>query len=193
MLGLTIAYVLVFAQFRFKQFLEVASLVSLAVPGVVLGIGYIFIWNQKWLKPFGLPLYGKPSILVLAAIAGTIPIIIRIISGTIATIPRTMLDVAQLQGISLAGRILSILMPLCKSALVTATLSAFDASMFDLPVNSILFPPGQLTLPVMINQTFENMQFGSAAAATMLGASIVTTMIVIINKLVNKKVGIRRK
>jgi len=187
-LGLTIAYVLAFAKFRFKHFLEAVSLVSLAVPGVVLGIGYIFMWNQKWLEPFGLLLYGKPSILIIAAIAGTLPIITRIISGTIATIPHTMLDVAQLQGVSLAGRIVSILLPLCKSALVTAALSAFGASMFDLAVNSILYPPGQLTLPVMINKAFEDLRFGYAAAATMLGGIIVTTVIVVISKLMSIKV-----
>lgn len=183
LLGATVAYVLVFAKFRFKHLLEGIALVGLAVPGVVLGIGYIFIWNQKWLEPFGLLLYGKPSILILAAIAGSIPIITRIVSGTMATVPRTMLDVAQLQGISLAGRIFFILLPLCKMALVTAALSAFGASMFDLAVNSILFPPGQLTLPVMINKAFETMQFGYAAAATMLGGFIVTLIIVVVNKL----------
>ena len=39
------------------------TLIAMAVPGVVLGIGYIFVWNQKWLTPLGLHLYGKPSIL----------------------------------------------------------------------------------------------------------------------------------
>lgn len=187
LLGLTITYVLVFAHFRFKPLLEAVSLVSLAVPGVVLGIGYIFIWNQKWLAPLGLQLYGKSSILVLAAIAGAIPIITRMIAGTMATIPRTMLEVAQLQGIPLTGRIFSILLPLCQSALVTAALSAFGASMFDLAVNSILFPPGQLLLPVMINKAFENLEFGYAAAATMVGGAIVTTMIMVLNKLLKIK------
>ncbi|CAH1205463.1 hypothetical protein PAECIP111893_02353 [Paenibacillus plantiphilus] len=191
LLGAMIAYVLIFTQFRFKHLLESMSLISLAVPGVVLGIGYIFVWNQKWLESYGLLLYGKPSILILAAIAGTIPIITRIISGTMATVPRTMLDVAQLQGVALSGRIFSILLPLCKSALVTAALSAFGASMFDLAVNSILFPPSQPTLPVMINKAFENLKFGYAAAATMLGGSIVTTLIITARWLLN--LNMRRK
>lgn len=191
LLGSTIAYVLIFVQFRFKHVLEAMSLVSLAVPGVVLGIGYIFIWNQKWLEPYGLVLYGKPSILILAAISGVIPIVTRIISGTMATVPRAMLDAAQLQGITLVGRIFSILLPLCKSAMVTAALSAFGASMFDLAINSILFPPGHLTLPVMINKAFETMKFGYAAAATMLGGTIVTMIIIAINSLT--KLRVRRR
>lgn len=188
LLGLTIAYVLVFAPFRFKYFLETVSLISLAVPGVVLGIGYIFFWNQSWLEPLGLLLYGQPSILIVAGVAGAIPLITRIISGTIASIPRAMLDVAQLQGMSLGKRITYILLPLCKSAVVTAALSAFGASMFDLAVNSILFPTGHQTLPLLINKAFENFQFGYASAATISGGAIVTTIIVIINKIMHIKV-----
>lgn len=187
MLGVMIAYLLVYSRSRFKPLLETVSLVSLAVPGVVLGIGYIFIWNQKWLAALGLQLYGTAAILVLAAIAGAIPIITRMIVGTMTTIPRTMLEAAQLQGIPLTRRIFSIVMPLCRSALVTAALSAFGASMFDLAVNSILSPPGQLLLPVMINKAFEDLNFGYAAAATMLGGAIVTTIIMLLNKLLNIK------
>jgi len=185
LLGLLIAYVLVFANFRFKQVLESLSLISLAVPGIVLGIGYIFFWNQKGLEPFGLLLYGKPQILVLAAIAGSIPVIIRILSGTVSSVPRSMLDVAKLQGASLAQRIFLILMPLIRPSLVTAALAAFGASMFDLAVNSVLFPPGQYTLPVMINKSFENMKFGQAASATMLSGAIVTTIIAVLIKWLN--------
>ncbi len=193
LLGATIAYVLIFAQLKYKNVIETMSVVGLAIPGVVLGIGYIFVWNQKWLDAFGLLLYGKPSILILAAIAGSIPIITRIITGAMAMVPRTMLDAAQLQGVTLSGRIFWILLPLCKSALVTASLSAFGAGMFDLAVNSILFPPGHMTLPVMINKAFENMRFGYAAAATMLGGAIVTAIIIVANGLTKLKFKTRRK
>lgn len=71
--GLCVAYVLTYSQFKFKRTIEVFSVVTLAVPGVVLGIGYIFVWNQKWLDSIGLLLYGTPWILVLAAIAALFP------------------------------------------------------------------------------------------------------------------------
>jgi len=182
-IGVIIAYVLVFVRFKLKAVIEVTTLVALAVPGVVLGIGYIFVWNQKWLEPYGLLLYGTPAILVLAAIAGAIPITTRILSGMMATIPRSMLDAAQLQGASWMKRAIVVLFPLCKTTLLTAALSAFGISVFDLAASSLLFPPGQMTLPVMINRAFENMRFGYAAAATTLGGIIVISVIVSINRL----------
>src|SRR5690606_17365545 len=103
--GLCVAFVLAYSQFRLKRGIEVLSLVTLAVPGVVLGIGYIFVWNQRWLEPLGLLLYGKPPILVLAAVAGAIPIITRVMVGAFAKVPASLLHAAQLQGGGLLSRI----------------------------------------------------------------------------------------
>ncbi len=187
--GLMVAYVLTYSQFRFKRGIEVLSIVTLAVPGVVLGIGYIFVWNQKWLEPLGLLLYGKPAILVLAAVAGAIPVITRIMVGAMAKVPRSLLDAAQLQGGSLTNRTLVILMPLISGALLSAALSAFGASVFDLAVNAILFPPGYVTLPVTINKAFENLNFGYASAATVVGGGIVVLIILLLELLLRRRGG----
>ncbi|CAM3547759.1 ABC transporter permease [Marinicrinis lubricantis] len=185
--GMLVSYVLTFSSFRFKRWIEVFSLVTLAVPGVVLGIGYIFVWNQKWLEPLGLLLYGKPAILVLAAIAGAIPVITRIMVGAMAKVPRSLLDAAQLQGGSLFGRMRLILAPLVRGALLSAALAAFGSSVFDLAVNSILFPPNYMTLPVSINKAFEDLNFGYASAATVMGGGIVIGIILILELVFRRK------
>lgn len=185
--GMAVAYVLTYSQFRFKRGIEVLSLVTLAVPGVVLGIGYIFVWNQAWLERIGLLLYGKPAILVLAAIAGAIPVITRIMVGAMAKVPRSLLDAAQMQGGSLLRRIRSILAPLVRGALLSAALAAFGSSVFDLAVNTILFPPNFVTLPVTINKAFENLDFGYASAATVMGGGIVILIILLLEVLLRRK------
>jgi iron(III) transport system permease protein len=93
--GFGVAYVLSYSQFRYKRAIDVISLVTLAVPGVVLGIGYIFIWNQPWLERIGLLLYGTPWIIVLASVAGAIPIITRMLVGALAKIPGSFMNAAQ--------------------------------------------------------------------------------------------------
>ena len=47
--GFCVAYVLTYSDFKLKKGIDMLTLVAMAVPGVVLGIGYIFVWNQKWL------------------------------------------------------------------------------------------------------------------------------------------------
>lgn len=117
-IGVLVSYVIIFTRSAYNQVIEAMSLIALAVPGVVLGIGYIFVWNQPWLEPFGLMLYGEPSILIAAGVAGAIPITTRMLAGSMASVPRAMLDAAQLQGMPLTGRILTILVPICRGALL---------------------------------------------------------------------------
>lgn len=185
--GLCVAYVLTYSQFKFKRTIEVFSIITLAVPGVVLGIGYIFVWNQKWLDSIGLLLYGTPWILVLAAIAGAIPVITRLMVGAMAKVPHSLLTAAQLQGDTFIGRLRLILIPLIRGALLSAGLAAFGSSVFDLAVNSILFPPSFLTLPVTINKAFEDLDFGYASAATVLGSGIVILIILAVELLLRRK------
>ena len=87
------------------------TLIAMAVPGVVLGIGYIFVWNQKWLTPLGLHLYGKPSILVLASVAAAIPLINRVLVGGMAKVPKSLLIAAQVQGAGFGRRMRTVLLP----------------------------------------------------------------------------------
>lgn len=186
-IGLGAAFVLSYSRFKFKKLIETATLISFAVPGVVLGIGYIFVWNQKWLEPLGLRLYSKPPILVLAAIAGAIPVITRVITGSMAKVPGHLLDAAQIQGASLVSRVRTILIPLIRGALVSGALAAFGSCIFDLAVNSILFPPNFVTLPIVIDDAFEDMRFGYASAATVTGGSIIVLILIAIETIFKKR------
>ena len=186
-IGFIVAYVLNYSEFGLRRTIDILSLVSLAVPGVVLGIGYIFIWNQAWLEPFGLLLYGTPWILALASVAGAIPIITRMIVGAMAKVPNQLLTAAQIQGASFSRRMTTILAPLLKKALLSAGLAAFGASVFDLAVTSILFPPNFMTLPVVINKAFEDLKFGYASAATIFGGGLVILIIWMIERLFKMK------
>ncbi|QHT63529.1 iron ABC transporter permease [Paenibacillus lycopersici] len=187
LIGLGVAYVLTYSAFRYKRLIETISILTLAVPGVVLGIGYIFVWNQPWLEHVGLLLYGTPWILVLASVAGAIPVITRLLVGAMAKVPEQLLTAAQLYGGSFFGRIRAILVPLIRGALLSAALAAFGSGVFDLAVNSILFPPNFLTLPVSINKAFEDLKFGYASAATVFGSAIVILIILVAELLLRRK------
>ncbi len=171
------AYVLTFSGFRLNRLIDLTCTLSLAVPGVVLGIGYIFIWNAPLVDRAGLSLYGHPFILVLAGIAGAVPIAVRVLLGAMAQVPASMLQAAALQGAGLGRRIATIVVPLIAAALVSATLTAFGAAMFDLAINSILRPPRLDVLPVYVNRAFEQSQFGAATAATLLAGGLTVAII----------------
>lgn len=185
------AYVLTYATSHLKKIIDMTTLIAMAVPGVVLGIGYIFVWNQKWLVPLHLHLYGTVYILILAVIAAAIPLINRILVSGMAKIPKSYLIAAEMQGASLVEKIKTILLPLLHEASVSAVLSAFGGSIFNLAITTILYPPNFTTLPVWIADSYNDLKFGQAAAATIVSGICIITIMLILQKLLNRKKGIK--
>jgi iron(III) transport system permease protein len=171
------AYVMTFSDFRLNRLIDVTCTLSLAVPGVVLGIGYIFVWNAPVVDRAGLSLYGTQHILVLAGIAGAVPIAVRVLLGAMAQVPASMLAAAALQGAGLGRQLLTIAVPLVAAALVAATLTAFGSAVFDLAINAILRPPRLQVLPVYVNRAFEQGEFGAATAATLVAGGLTVAII----------------
>ncbi|WGH85157.1 ABC transporter permease [Auritidibacter ignavus] len=69
LLGLMMAISMTFTNFAGNKLLDLAGTVSLAVPGIVLAVGYIFVWNQPALNTINLDLYGTPVLLVFSGVA----------------------------------------------------------------------------------------------------------------------------
>lgn len=184
-IGFGVAYVLTYSDFKLKKMIDMITLIAMAVPGVVLGIGYIFVWNQKWLVPLGLHLYGKPSILVLASVAAAIPLINRVLVGGMAKIPKTLLVAAQMQGAGFIKKMQTVLLPLMHNSAVSAVLAAFGGSVFNLAITTILYPPNYSTLPVYISDAYNDLEFGYAAAATIVGGAFIVTIMLLLELLLN--------
>lgn len=175
--GAAAAYLLTFSSFRLRNLIDATSTVTLAVPGVILGVGMVFIWNQPALEPVGLALYGRPVILVLAGAAGAVPIAVRVTLGAMAQVPERLLAAAALQGAGLTRRLRTILFPLISTALLSALLACFGTAVFDLAITTILRPPGYEILPYTVTRMFQQGYYGLSTAATILGA--VTTVVLI--------------
>ena len=90
-----------------------------------------------------------------------------------------MLFAARLQGAGLSMRVRTILLPLLKATIVSAFLSAFGGSVFNLAINTVLYPPNYTTLSVYISKGVENLEFGYSAAATIAGGGIVVLLILL--------------
>ena len=180
LIGFVVAYMLTFTESRLRPLLQLFSIISLAVPGVVLGIGYIFIWNQKWLEPLGLHLYGTPSLLVIAGIAGAIPYAVRVQLGAFGNMSGTMLKAAAIQGAGVFERMRDIVLPIARQSLLIATLASFGTSVFDLALASMLKPANYSLMPLVIDRAFEFSRYGYATAATVVSCGAVVLIIILL-------------
>ena len=185
------AYVLTFSEFRLNRLIDLTCTLSLAVPGVVLGIGYIFVWNAPAVDRAGLSLYGTEDILVLAGIAGAVPIAVRVLLGGHGASP------TQHAGRSSPARCRAGA-PDCHNRRAANGSSAglchadgfFGSAVFDLAINSILRPPRLQVLPVYVNRAFEQGEFGAATAATLLAGGLTVAIIATIS--IIAKAALRR-
>lgn len=180
-IGFFASYLLTFGRSSMNRVIDATSTIALAVPGVILGVGTIFIWNHPWLDRLGLSLYGRPTILVVAAVAGAVPYVVRLTLGAVAQIPSSVLDAAALQGAGLWRRIRTILVPLTLPAVISAGMAAFGSAVFDLAITSMLRPPGFAVLPHTITRQFEQGFYGLSTAMTVIATTLTIATIVTVN------------
>ncbi len=185
-IGFFVSYTLSYSRYKGKKIIDAITLIAMSVPGIIFGIGYIFVWNQRWLSNIGLNLYGKPSILILASVAVSIPLTNRVLVAGMAKIPADLMLAAQVQGAGMIHRIRTILLPLLHGSTVSAILVAFGGSVFNLAITTILYPPNFSTLPVYINTAYNNLDFGYSAAATILGATLIVTIMLMLEFILNR-------
>lgn len=182
-LGFLIAVLLTFSQFRGRWVIDLAGTTSLAIPGIVLAVGYIFVWNQPTLEQFGLALYGRPMLLVLIAVASALPIAIRLQLGALAQVPGSFLHASGLNGAGLLTRLRTVLVPLTAAAIVSAFAAVFASSVFDLAATTMLAPPDYITLPVEILLEYDRGRYGYATAGALFAAAVVVAAALVATRL----------
>ncbi|GEM78887.1 ABC transporter permease [Vibrio superstes] len=183
------AYLLTFTSNGMNKIIDSACTLSMAIPGVILGVGFIFVWNSPWLSTIGLNLYGKSELLVLASTATSVPVAVRILMGAMAQVPLSQLNAARLQGAGLARRLYTIVMPLVLTAIISATLSGFGSSIFELAINSMLRPPRFEMLAPFVSAQFNSGEYGISTAAVFIAGTVAAIIIAVCNALLRRHFG----
>ena len=131
------------------------TLLLFAMPGTVIGIGLVTLWN----RPETSFIYATPIIILLGYVAQYTAVTSRVTVATLAQIPRSMEDAAQVSGAGWLRCMALILVPLARRGLAAAWLIAYIFCLRDLGISMLVYPPGRDTLPV---RTFTMMANGSA-------------------------------
>ena len=188
-IGLPIAFVIRRTQLPGRRLLSLFTLVTIAVPGIILACGYIFAWNAPYLQyigiggDFGIPFYGTVWILLAAYIGGSLPYATRLGIGALDQVGQNMLDTARVQGASLFQLLTRIVGPLLQSNLLSVWLLVFTGTMFELAASELLYPPGQPTLPVRIIGLFNDFKLGPGMALSMLNIGLVITALLVLRSI----------
>ena len=134
------------------RLVNMAGLFLFALPGTVLGIGLIGLWNTKWTHF----VYGSMSIVIMGYVAKYYILSVKVIEGRFLQIPSSMEEAAQLAGASWLRRMISVLFPLSRRWVFASWLCVFIFCLRDTDITMLVYPPGCDTLPVRIFTTMAN-------------------------------------
>lgn len=177
--GLFMAIFMSFVDFRGNRLFDLISTLSMAVPGIVLAVGYIFVWNQPVLADIGLNLYGRPILLVMVGVASALPVAVRLQAGSLAQVSPNLLAAAETSGVGFFRRVSTILVPLVAPAVVSAFTAVLASSVFDLASTMMLAPPSFATLPVEILSEYEKGRYGYATAGAVASMVLVIALVTV--------------
>ena len=144
------------------------SLGAVAIPGIVLGFGYILVWNRlPGFRDWPFPHYGDGSLLVMGYVAAALPYCLVIIVSAVGQLAPSLSDAARLFGISAIRRLTRITLPLVALSVTTAFLLTFIRTVFELPISQMLIPQGGPPAPPVVLRLFSHDQDGLASALSL--------------------------
>ncbi len=117
-----------------------------ALPGTVIGIGLIGLWNRPWSNL----VYGTPLIVLLGYLAKYTALTSRISVSQLARVPASMEEAAQVAGAGWFRRMAWIVAPLARRGLAAGWVVGYIFSLRDTGITMMVYPPGHETLPVRI-------------------------------------------
>jgi iron(III) transport system permease protein len=125
---------------------EWLALLLLALPGTVIGIGLIGVWNTAATNF----IYASPAILIFGYLTQYAILPMRVVSASLAAVPRSLEEAAWLSGAGWFTTLRRIVAPLASRGLLAAWLISYIFSLRDVAISIVVYPPGYDTLPVRI-------------------------------------------
>ncbi len=131
-LGLLIAWLLARTSFRGQSTFEFGALLAFAIPGTVLGVSYVLVFN---VPPFELT--GTALIIVLCFVFRSLPVGVRAGAAAFKQIDRSLDEASTMLHARTSTTLRRIVLPLLKPAIVAALVYSFVRSMTT--VSAVIF------------------------------------------------------
>ena len=162
-LAFAIGYTVVRTRAPGRHLVDVVSTVPVAIPGLVIGVAYLWAW-------IGLPggLYGTLWILALAFVARFIPDTVKALSTSLMQIHKELEEAAFICGRSLPSTIATVVLPLVRPGVVAAMTLLFILSTRELGSSLFLYSSGSMVMSVQLLSYYEGGNLSITAAYSLV-------------------------
>ncbi|MCX7950638.1 MAG: iron ABC transporter permease [Clostridiales bacterium] len=184
LLGMIIAFLIVRKRFIGRGAVEFVSMLSMAIPGTVIGMGYVLAYNTK-----PLVLTGTATIIVIAFVFRSMPVGIRSGVASLQQIDPAIEEAAQDLGANSYKVFTSVTIPLIKSAFFSGLVYSFVRSMTAVSAVIFLISAKYNLLTTSIMSQVDVGRYGIAAAYSTI-LIVIVVVVVGVMKLLLSKIGI---
>lgn len=193
LLSMIISYLVVKRKFRAKGFIEFVSMLAMAVPGTVLGIGYIrgFV-NGVFGTGFLSGIYGSATILIIVFVVRSLPTGTRSGISALRQIDKSIEESAYDMGADSFRVFMTVTLPLIKDSFLSGLVTAFVRSITAISAIILLVTPQFLLITVQINEFAEKGSYGIACAFATILIAITYGSVLLMNLFI-KFFGTSRK
>ena len=159
---------------------DIFLLGSIAIPGVVLGIGYIFFYNLSFITHHVIDLYKTLPLLVIALVAASLPGQTRLIAGPVSQIQPSLSEAARVHGANRFDAWRTTNLPLMSRVLLWGWLLTFTKTISELAIATILYSPSKVPASVTIQNNIANYNTGPGTAMAVLTLVEMLTVIAVV-------------
>nr|WP_255709681.1 iron ABC transporter permease [Lelliottia sp. WAP21] len=176
--GLFVSWLVVMQTIKGRAILDALSLMPAALPGIVVGVGLILLWNRSF---WPISPYNTWMMLLLSYCCLLLPWPVRYVGSALRQLGGNLESAARVHGASAFQALRYIVLPLVSPALLAAMLMVFAIASRELVTSLLLAPAGTQTVSVFIWRQFEQGSIGQGMAMATL--TLLTGLILMLTAL----------
>ena len=177
LISAVIAWVVVRTKAFGKDILDAVATLPVAVPGLILGVAYMWAWIKS-----PIPIYGTIWILMVAYVSRFIPYSLRSVESTLRQIDKGLEESANISGASWIRTFWSVSLPLLKPGLVAGFILLFVTFVRELSCSILLYSSGSEVLSVTMFDLWHDGMFPNLAAIGTMQLFITAGVLFIFSK-----------
>ncbi len=187
LLSMVISYLVVKRDFHGRGFIEAVSMLAMAVPGTVLGVGYIRGFSGGLFHTGLLQgIYGTSAILIIVFVVRSLPTGTRSGISALRQIDKSIEESAYDMGADSFTVFRTVTLPLIKESFLSGLVTAFVRSITAISAIILLVTPSTYLITVQINEFAEKGNYGIACAFATILIMITYGAVLIMNAVIRR-------
>ena len=167
-----------------QRIIDLFSLLPNTVPGIVMVVGLIIVWDAPWMP---IPLYNTYGMVVLTYVIFFLPYTVQYVKANYSQIDESLFQAGRVFGGKTLYLLRRIILPLLLPGILAGWMMTFIISIRELVAALMILPPAMQTSATYIYAQFEQGNLALGMAMAVISVALTIAMLLGINKISSKR------